>query len=195
MSCSCRALFEPYVRGDGEIYAELEAKFPGHACENQTCSEFSPGPVAGDEQVIFLLVDPVHVDTERGITPGAFDELLRRDLSVIRRRFVSVGELRRTRQRLIDRGLEKTPPQLRMVDLACSTSVDDIRARQVDGHQAFGVYDTALPDQVAHASIFVHLSDKASKLRRKQYRSQIYELMSRIVIEYAELEKSVAAAV
>lgn len=163
---------------------------PGFACELETCSPFSPGPVEDDEDVAFLLINPLHYDEVREtIVPDAFQELINRDLSVIRTTYATDKEADATRDELIARGLDRIPPSLRLVNEVCIGSVRKLR-EPTPGDRMFAVYDTALNDKPAHASVFVASKILDAKQLRKQARARIHSIMTARRLNYDDFKKS-----
>lgn len=169
----------------------VDREHPKFSCEAQKCSPHSPGPVGDDEELGFLVIDPTHLDAvRRQITPDAFNELTKRDLSVIRIEKSSREEVDQTRERLIQRGLEKTPAEVRMVDEVCVSTARQIREAIIDAERAFAIYDTALEDKPGHASIFT--SEKflsAGKQLRKRLRAACHDLFRRDIIAYSDFRE------
>lgn len=161
---------------------------PDFECERSICSPFSPGVVRGDEEIIFLLVNGTHYDEVRGeLAPVAFQELYKRDLSVLRKSHLTATQLSLTIEQLVERGSRKTPPVHRKVEFACSVIVDDLRAIVVNGAQKYAVYDTALPDKTAHASIFPRASIIGIKPAQSQARADMLNVFKNNVFRIDEL--------
>lgn len=193
---ACKETFRPYVDGVGEFdYDHFEGTHPELCCELETCSEYSAGRIESGEEVAFLLVDPGHIDPVTGVvTPDAFDELFRRDLSIIRTALSSVGELEYTKDLLVQRGLAKNPPQDRAIDLVSIVSAEKIRDIKLDGERALGLYDTALPLQKAHGSVIARQYVKKSKLNRKKIRADILNAMTSTIIGYQQYRNKLVSS-
>jgi hypothetical protein len=154
-------------------------------CEAGRCSSFSPEPIQDDEEVAFILIDPLHYDEQRGVVvPAAFQELTNRDLSTLRVTHATRSEADSTRDELIQRGKDRIPPRLRLVNEVCVAAVAEIRGVVKDGVRLLGVYDTALEDVPAHASIFTRTDVLDSKKLRMIVRSQINEIFTKRRMSY-----------
>lgn len=192
---SCLECFSKKDLKGIDLQILVDREHPNFACEATRCSEFSGAPVDNSESIAFLLVDPASYDpVTKVVTPDAFRELTNRDLSVLRIGIAQRAEAEETRERLIARGREKNPPEVRLVDEVCVAAVEEVRAQSMEGQRIFGVYDTALNGQPAHASVFttqqVH---SANKLGRKRVRALCYEIFSKSIISYSEFSASLAA--
>ena len=163
---------------------------PNFVCESEKCSMFSPGPVADAEQIAFLLIDPLHNDAERSVVvPEAFQELINRDLSTIRITHASPSEVDATREVLIQRGKEKIPPKIRLVDEVCIASVSEIRSTSDSSGRLLAVYDTGIDAAPAHASVFTRSDVFNERRLRKVVRSRIHELFTKVRIPYNDFRK------
>ncbi|MGN6691721.1 MAG: hypothetical protein ACTHJU_12335 [Sphingopyxis sp.] len=121
------------------------------------------------------------------IVPDAFQELTKRDLSTLRVSKATKSQADETKEQLIQRGRDKIPPQLRLVDEVCTAEVTKIRAACCDaGERMMAVYDTALEAVPAHASIFTKDDVLQNKKRRKVVRRLVHEAFSKNRVAYAE---------
>lgn len=172
----------------------VDASHPNFVCENECCSPFSHGPVENTEVIGFLLINPLHYDEIRGvIVPEAFQELTSRDLSTLRVRFASVNEVTSVRDELIQRGLSRIPPKMRVVDQVCCVEVMSIRSAKDQNGRIFAVYDTALERVRGHASVFVRPDFLIDKLQRKRVRFLIHEIFTRDVILFDEFLRKLSS--
>ena len=180
LECFCESGFE-----GRNLQKLVDSIHPNFACEAERCSSFSPGPVGGDEELAFILIDPLHYDKVRGVVvPEAFQELTNRDLSTLRCAFASLKEANETRAELIDRGKVRIPPQERLVNEVCTARVSDIRKPDQEGRRWLAVYDTALENNKSHASIFTSLQNLEDKRFRKIVRQKIHELFAKNRVSY-----------
>lgn len=191
---SCLECFSKNDLKGVELQILVDREHPDFVCEATKCSELSDGPVEDAEELAFLLVDPASYDpVTKIVTPDAFRELTNRDLSVLRVGIAHRVEAEETRDRLIVRGKEKNPPEIRLVDEVCVAAVSEVRSQTIEGQRVLGVYDTALDGQPAHASIFttqqVH---SANKLGRKRVRALCYEVFSKRIISYSDFAATLA---
>lgn len=173
----CREFCESGLEG-AALQRHVDNMYPAFTCEHEICSPHSPGPVLDEEQVAFLLIDPAHYDDDRKtIVPAAFQELINRDLSVLRIAHATKLEAEATRQELVARGLDRGHD--RVVDEVCLTTVKDVRLELYNDERLLGVYDTALPDKSSHASIFTKAEALLKGPLRKLVRERVHKLMTR----------------
>lgn len=192
---ACKETFRPYVEGEELDYKKFENAHPDFCCELETCSDYSVGCISDEEEIAFLLVDPGHFDEVTGVvTPDAFGELFRRDLSVIRTACSTEAEIDHTKELLIQRGRDRNPPQDRSVELVSVTSARNIRGVVLDEERALGLYDTALPEQNAHASVIARQAVISTKLNRKRIRQIFHSLMTGTIIGYGDYKLKVSGA-
>lgn len=174
-----------------ELQKLIDSEHPHFACESHRCSSFSPGPVDDDEELAFILIDPLHYDSERNlVVPEAFQELTNRDLSTLRTSLASSKEADDTRDELIERGKGRIPPQLRLVNEVCTANVSEIRSSEFSGSRLLAVYDTALERAPSHASIFTRGDVLEDKQLRKRVRNKIYEIFSKSIISYEDFRRN-----
>jgi hypothetical protein len=182
---TCRALFEECGLEGAELQAHIDRSRPDFICENETCSGHSPGAVADDEEIAFILVHPNHYDAVREkVVPAAFDELIKRDLSVLRTLYGTKQEAETIRSALAARA---QPGKPREFNEACVAPVSEVRAREIDGARAMAVYDTALPHIPAHASIFTTETVLNNRPLRLKVRSLIHEVLANRRVSFDDL--------
>lgn len=184
----CCETFELGELSGRSLQIAVDERHPHFACEQESCSSHSPGIVSDLESVAFLLINPLHFDEDRRtVVPDAFQELFNRDLSLARLEHTSSAEALQTKNELIERGRERTPPQLRLIDYVCLASVESVRNACIDGDRILAVYDTALPNKKGHASMFTTKKVFESRLLRKRTRSVVHGLMSKHLTTFASL--------
>ena len=185
---TCSELFCGSGLGGRQLQVAVDETFPEFACERERCSPYSPGPVNDNEHVAFLLINPMHYDEVRDVVvPDAFQELTNRDLSVVRIAYATAEEASATRDELVARGQEKTPPRLRVVDEVCIASVMELRAATEQYGRLLAVYDTALRGKPSHASVFTTKVALEDKRVRKIVRERVHRIMTRQREKFAEL--------
>jgi hypothetical protein len=169
----CRADLEGKV-----LQIAVDEAFPDFACETESCSPHSPGPVLDDEIVAFLLVNPLHYDKERDvIVPDAFQELTNRDLSVLRAAHSTREEACETRDALVARGGARLAS--RAVDEVCIAETAKLRGTLGGRGRVLGVFDTGLENKPSHASIFTTKEVLSDKRMRKELREHVHRIMTR----------------
>jgi hypothetical protein len=172
----CLKAFQACGEKGREFQTFLDGRWPNFWCECTTVSPFSCGVVTDDEEIIRLVVHPIHYDNGK-LTATAFEDLTTNDLSVFRVGKSSRKEVEKTRDELILRGQEKNPPKIRMIDVACRANVSEIRGKTDNLGRVLGVYDTALKDCEGHASLFTRtdmLLDKKARLRARQIAHELF---------------------
>jgi hypothetical protein len=175
---SCDECVEVFSSGlDGiALQIEVDKRFPEFVCEECSISGFSPGKVESGESVVFLTIHPIHYDPKTGLlSPVAFEQLTRNDLSLLRQKHTTRGEFDLVLSSLAGRGSGKIE---RSIDHCCLVKVDAIRGAKDEDGRVFGVYDTAIEELPAHASVFVrkdYLNDKAGKLEARRLALSIFE--------------------
>jgi hypothetical protein len=189
LECFCESGFS-----GRELQKLVDELFPAFACEMRVCSPYSPGPVEDDEQVAFILIDPLHYDSVRDVVvPEAFQELTNRDLSLLRVAYATSEQVNRQRDELIQRGRERIPPQSRLVNEVCTSRVGDLRQTKEAGQRLLGVYDTALENISSHASVFTRTDVLEDRKLRKIVRNRIHALLSPNRKPFGEFTANLAA--
>lgn len=143
----------------------------------------SPGPVQDQETLLRIIIEPDHINEGR-IQPSAVQlrDLTQRGLSVHRREYTTEQEVRTAAQTLADRTTAAGRRRLEGLASFTAGAVRDIRNLE---RQAFVVIDTALPDNMAHASIYL-ASPQVSQSLAREMREQLLRLMDhRLTLEQA----------
>lgn len=147
--------------------------------ESEFASEYSPGPVQDDEQLIRYWLNPTHYDPSTGLlTPTALNDMAGFGLSVNRERYLArEGVLQQAKYRVDKFNLTyPDKPARSLVGFSIFTT-HEIRAVMTAGPQvvrrAMAVYDTAMSDDVSHADICQITSDAQGA---RSARSQLREL-------------------
>jgi hypothetical protein len=176
VSCAdCCETFSSGLKGVA-LQIEVDTRFPGFECEDCSISEYSPGKVEQNEKVVFLTIHPIHFDDTTGVlSPVAFEQLTRNDLSLLRCSHAKREEFVYVLSRLVSGGSGRVE---RSVERCCLVDVEAIRQAKDSNSRVFGVYDTAIKELPAHASVFVrkdYLNDKASRLDARRLALSIFE--------------------
>lgn len=157
-SNACCDFFESNAADPKSIAKKLQAQFDASLEWQQlTASRHSPGVVQDDEVLYRQVLHPVHIDPEtNSLKPTAFDDAANKGLSVDRASY-------RDLKAVIEEGVERIERQKAENDKYAERRLcgigelkaGDIRAITDDsGRPGFGVYDTALIDNRAHADVF-----------------------------------------
>ncbi|QGZ62118.1 hypothetical protein [Paraburkholderia acidisoli] len=186
----CQSFFEANEENKEKVKA-LQKHPRLSEFENLTASRLSPGVVAGGEDLLRQVFNPLHIELDTGdLKPSAFDDASSMGLSVDR-------EAHRAAKATVTEGLARaeaanaregsTPRKLHGVARlrAC-----DVRELKTEGARCFGVYDTAIESNIAHADVCQLI---AGKLPGRSARSKLVELAQNKVILYAPEEGSGAA--
>lgn len=156
-SSRCKEIFSSRREEGCPCCEAVAAEFPEFECEHCTVSDHSPGSVADDENVRRLVFSPLHLNTDGSFTPAAFQDAANKGASVDRVAFCSDAETH-------SRGIAKAEckrasgnDSVRYVGFA-TASVAHVRAIRVatqagSERRAFGVYDSAIPENIAHADL------------------------------------------
>lgn len=182
---TCR---EAFAREDlpGREYAiHIDKEFPNFECESCSVSEFSKRPVHDDEELLFLVIHPIHFDVQRGtLVPAAFDQLISRDLSTIRLAMAVPSEIDRLKEGLIARGAKAGGDSARSISKGCVANTARIRSETDEaGVRQLGVYDTAMVDNSSHASVLTRADILQSRPLRMKIRMKIYEIFREKIVE------------
>ena len=153
MACSCKELERTHGSGKCKCVHYRET-FPECECEGVSVSDHSPGIVADDEVLIRTIYSPVHYNRVTGeVNPAAFSDVIDKGLSVDRKQHISRQALEEKNQQKADRDLKDGKNK----DGFWALVVADCRhIRSLllgSDRRSFCVYDTALPENSAHADI------------------------------------------
>ncbi len=192
MSCAeCRGVFASGLEGL-PLQIQVDTRFPHFTCEECSVSQHSPGRVESDEQVVFLTIHPIHYDEKTGVlSPNAFQQLTRNDLSVLRRRHATSRELNEVRATLVSRGSKNVE---RSVEWCCVVDVSIIRQTEDAKGRTLGVYDTALEPLPSHASIFVRKDFLECDTSRLEARRLALSIFERNLVSLATIAPDLATA-
>lgn len=136
--------------------------------EGDSASSYSPGPVADQERLVRTMFNPIHLDFDGGkvkLKPGALMDAKDKGLSVDRNSYTSLDDIKARGLAKVakDNAAGKSNGQRSLGGLA-SVPCCDIRAIQsADGVRWAAVYDTALPENNAHADICIIAKDVPSQ--------------------------------
>ena len=136
--------------------------------------DLSPGVVRDDERLIRSLLNPDHIkDGALQVAAIPLRDLQARGFSVNRWSHVTPEFVNEGISRLLAR---KPGGEPRYFEGVARFSAQTVRSIQVDGRQVFVVIDTAFPDNVGHASIYLFdVSIPQSQARRM--REQLLPLL------------------
>ncbi|MFM0315941.1 hypothetical protein PQR36_13715 [Paraburkholderia nemoris] len=147
--------------------------------ERLTASTLSPGPVENSEDLLRQIFNPLHVELDTGdLKPSAFEDAANKGMSVDRLQYREQEESFEAgyaRAEVANANAKPGAPQRTLHGLA-KLRAESVRALvSADDSQCFGVYDTALADNKAHADIcqILHIQDKKAA---RSARSKLVDL-------------------
>jgi len=162
----CTGFFEQHAGATNK--AELLQKSGnGIEWESLSASIHSPGPVQDAEEVLRVVINPIHVDNVGGLSPALFSDVKGQGGSVQRLNFIE-------REVAIDMGKahalkknsERPEAPARRVLGTVRLPVDKVRKVLVaTAQRAFGVHDTAKATDQSHADIFQLIPEKGQEAR------------------------------
>ncbi len=144
--------------------------------ERLTASNLSPGPVGNAEELLRQIFNPLHVELDTGdLKPSAFEDAANKGMSVDRLRYreqEASFEAGYARAEVANAHARPDAPPRTLHGLA-KLRAESVRALKSGDIQCFGVYDTALADNRAHADICQLLRDKKAA---RSARSRLVDL-------------------
>jgi hypothetical protein len=157
-----------------DVAALLQHVPDAAAWEALSASPHSPGPVDGGERVVRVVYSPIHVDAQTGqLKPSVVDEASSRGCSVQREAHCPIPAVWDMGERIAAEKTAQEPAKPRAVQAVTVLAVAAVRALQAGGKRAVAVYDTALPDNIAHADVCVLTPGRQE---RRSARAQLFEL-------------------
>ncbi|HZZ05902.1 hypothetical protein [Paraburkholderia sp.] len=171
---ACREFFAEHAEDKQKVKA-LQKVADALAWEEEIASEHSPGTVKNEELIVRQVTHPnFYDDALQKIKPIWFDDVTNRGFSSDRLAYTSVeAVVERAKARADERNAkpenaEKTP--VTVLSLG-KLPVSRIREVTCDDNRAFGVYDTALADNIAHADVcqLAHGTQEARRIRYELY--------------------------
>ena len=164
MSCTCLELETQYGQGDCKC-THYREKFPDCACEHESVSQHSPGPVADSEVLVRTLFRRQQIDREGRLKPAYF----RRDpeargFSVDRVLLMGCEPLKSNK--LID---ARYDGHLQFI----TTCTKDVRELLDGEKRLFCVYDSGTMENNFHADICQNLHIETGAQHRKSRMMEI----------------------
>ena len=152
--------------------------------ESFTASSLSPCPVANDEDLLRQVFNPLHVELDTGeLKPSAFADATDKGMSVDRLRYRQQEEsfeAGHARAEVANARPGASPRTLHGLAKLKAKSVRELRSGDI---QCFGVYDTALADNTAHADICQLIQDKKAA---RSARSRLLDLAKGSIVLASE---------
>ena len=135
-------------------------------CLERFCQSLhSPGVIENSEELVRALYQPIHIE-DGVILPAAFSDLNKNGLSTNRLAYMSIEEAISLAQRRVashnkSKGFAPGGNGYRDALAYCIFQVSDLRKiLSACGLRAYGVFDTAMEDDLSHADVIGLLSDK-----------------------------------
>lgn len=143
----CRYAFDRREK-ESNFWEWLDLGFKSCICEQVSVSRHSPGKVRDDEKLVPVITSHSYVAADGTLLPTIFDQRIKTGMSVDRRDFTNRAEFDERAKRLVSEN-----PSKRQYLGAVSFSAKAVRQVFHNGVRCFGVYDTALSNNAAHAEI------------------------------------------
>lgn len=173
----CRIFFEQNAHDQNKVEL-LQQQSDACKWEELTASIFSCSPVKSEEHVLRLLFNPIHLDMETmSLKPPAINDVKDKGCSVDRLQLTSKEKCIKDGHAFAATKNELNPEKSRRSLCGVTTlSVHEVR-NIVDNNQnrGFGVYDTALDNNPAHADICQLIATK-NKSDARSVRLQLMAL-------------------
>jgi hypothetical protein len=136
--------------------------------------------VRNDEVLYRQLVQPIHFQNDGSIDPTAFDDVMNKGLSTDRVKYRDLAESQNEGVARAERHNAEFPMKARRELVAFAQFIaGEIRevTAMNSNDRALAVYDTALPDNLAHADI-CFVAEK-TKQNKRSIRSKLYDVAKR----------------
>lgn len=164
MSCSCLELETRYGQGHCKC-ARYRERFPDCACERESVSEYSPGPVADSEVLVRTLFREQHIGPDGHVKPVYFrPEPATRGFSVDRVLLMGPEPLKSSK---------RTDARYNGYLQFIATYTKDVRELLQGGKRMFCVYDSGIADNIFHADICQNLYFEPGAQNRKSRMMEI----------------------
>lgn len=145
--CPCQTFFQRREELGTEFWSELGKSHPRCECEQVSVSTYSPGPVKDNEILLSVVTKSEFISTKGCVQMTFVESRIKNGLSTNRKQHITKHEHDRLANELAQRYKDRV--NYGSVEL----SVAEIRDIIHEDERAFGVYDTACEDNVAHAEI------------------------------------------
>ena len=164
MSCSCVELEATHGQGGCKCVQYREI-FPDCACEQESVSPHSPGPVAESEVLVRALFRDQQIDQDGCLVPSYFrPDPATRGFSVDRIQFTDPKTLEESKQ-----ADERYNGFLNFI----AASAEDVRRLQEAERRLFCIYDSAIASNHTHADICQNVVLPPNTEGRKQRMMEI----------------------
>lgn len=181
---SCKVLFASLPTGEkvAERAALIDSAKPDGYCEAESVSDFSPGPVTGEEHLHRYVFSPIHLH-EGLVVPAFFNDAKDKGLSCERGSSSSpipeIHDRGKAQVQSFNGRRQPSQPERGYVGTVTAT-VDGVRKIVIEGKRVFAVYDTALSDNAAHVDVF-EIADR-TKAQKKLARLALAGLFTNVPV-------------
>jgi hypothetical protein len=171
---ACRDFFAEHAEDKQKVKA-LQKVPDALAWEEEIASEHSPGIVKNEELIVRQVTHPTFFDdATQKIKPIWFDDVTNKGFSSDRLAFTTVEQVvERAQARAEERNAKPENSEKHPVTVHSLGKLAVSRIREVacDDSRAFGVYDTALSENIAHADVcqLAHGTQAARSIRYELY--------------------------
>ena len=188
---ACRAFFEALP--DGEAVAQraslIDREHPAGACQLESVSKHSAGPVDSAERIFRYVFSPVHLEDDGSVKAAAFSDVSDKGLSCDRGSEPTPTAAVHQRGVALAQSFNDDPPNKGKparsylgVVMACCEQVRSLKYDDSAG--AFAIYDTAKGDNQDHIDVFQIFGDKPPS-QQKRLRKRLRDEFTRKIIEPA----------
>lgn len=144
---TCSGYFSCRLELGNEFWKELDVRHPECMCEKVSVSKYSPRPVENSEILVSVVTNRNYVTRDGKLSPTLFDNRIKNGISTERKMITTKIDYDLRSKTIVESGVNKVNCG------SIALSVARIRAIKHNSKRAFGVYDTALRENVSHAEI------------------------------------------
>jgi hypothetical protein len=165
------------VNKDSNDIVKLLQKQPDRYFWERNCSAsiLSPGWVSSIETVARMIFTPHWNAIDSKPTPNAVEDVANKGLSVDRLTHVSLQYVHEQALLAEEKARDRPAEKPRRLEAVMWLRVERVRSVRVGEQQVFGVFDTALPENKAHADVCTMVI--ANKQVQRSARESLYQLL------------------
>lgn len=172
---ACSDFFSANAK-DPQKVKSLQAQQARWAWESLSASAHSPGVVQAEETLARMIFTPHWDPVTNKPTPNAIEDAANKGLSVDRLLHATLAYVqRRAEEARAVELVQAEQGRVRRLESIMWLKASAVRAIQWDGKQAFGIFDTALPDNRAHADVCQLVPGKQAW---RSIKASLYKLLS-----------------
>ena len=147
LSEACSGYFSRRLELGNEFWTELDVRHPECMCEKVSVSKYSPYPVENSEILVSTVTNRNYVASDGKLLSTLFDRRIKNGMSTERKKITTKIDYELRSKKIVEKGVNKVNCG------SIALSVAKIRAIKHNGKRSFGVYDTALKENIPHAEI------------------------------------------